>query len=101
MIMLRRPPRAVFWRDTDRGEYIVRKNTPDGRVCREVDLDQEIEFEGACKCSHATLFTLTRENFEHIPIERPASAASFDDFILRVLADRVDFANHAITALST
>jgi SulP family sulfate permease len=49
----------------------------------------------------ATLFTLTRDNFERMRIERPALAASFDDFILRVLADRVDFANHAITALST
>ena len=49
----------------------------------------------------ATLFTLTRENFERMRMERPALAASFDDFILRVLADRVDFANHAIGALST
>jgi len=25
---------------------------------------------------------------------------SFDDFILRILADRIDFANHAIDALN-
>jgi hypothetical protein len=31
---------------------------------------------------------------------RHGLAASFDDFIVRVLADRVDFANHAIAALS-
>jgi SulP family sulfate permease len=49
----------------------------------------------------ATLFTLTRVNFERMRLERPDLAASFDDFILRVLADRVEFANHAIAALST
>jgi SulP family sulfate permease len=48
----------------------------------------------------ATLFTLTRVNFERMRLERPDLAASFDDLILRVLADRVDFANHAIAALS-
>lgn len=48
----------------------------------------------------ATLFTLTRANFERMRLERPELAASFDDFIFRVLADRVDFANHAIAALS-
>jgi sulfate permease, SulP family len=48
----------------------------------------------------ATLFTLTRVNFERMRLERPDLAASFDDFILRVLADRVEFANHAIAALS-
>ncbi len=49
----------------------------------------------------ATLFTLTRVNFERMRLERPDLGASFDDFILRVLADRVEFANHAIAALST
>jgi hypothetical protein len=33
-------------------------------------------------------------------LERPDLAAAFDDFVLRVLADRVEFANHAIAALS-
>jgi hypothetical protein len=28
------------------------------------------------------------------------STSSFDDFILRILADRIDFANHAIDALN-
>jgi sulfate permease, SulP family len=49
----------------------------------------------------ATLFTLTRENFERMRLERPDLAASFDDFILCVLADRLEFANHAVAALST
>ena len=48
----------------------------------------------------ATLFTLSRENFERMRIECPVLAASFDDFILRVLADRVEFANDAIAALA-
>ena len=47
-----------------------------------------------------TLFTLTRANFERMRRERPDLAAAFDDFILRKLADRVDFANQAIAALS-
>jgi SulP family sulfate permease len=48
----------------------------------------------------ATLFTLTRSNFDRMRLERPDLAASFDDFIFRVLANRVEFANHAIAALS-
>jgi SulP family sulfate permease len=48
----------------------------------------------------AILFTLTRPNFERMRRERPDLAAAFDDFVLRALADRVDFANHAIAALS-
>jgi SulP family sulfate permease len=48
----------------------------------------------------ATLFTLTRANFERMRRERPDLANAFDDFIKRVLADRIDFANRAIAALS-
>jgi sulfate permease, SulP family len=48
----------------------------------------------------ATLFTLTRANFQRMRRERPDLASAFDDFILRVLADRIDFANHAIDALN-
>jgi len=48
----------------------------------------------------ATLFTLTRANFERMRRERPDLASAFDDFILRVLADRVSFANRVVVALS-
>lgn len=48
----------------------------------------------------ATLFTLTRRNFERMRRERPDLADAFDDFILRVLADRVNFANREIVALT-
>jgi sulfate permease, SulP family len=48
----------------------------------------------------ATLFTLTRANLERLRRERPDLASAFDDFILRVLSDRVDFANRAVAALS-
>jgi SulP family sulfate permease len=44
----------------------------------------------------ATLFTLSRANFERMRRERPDLASTFDDFILRILADRIDFANHAL-----
>jgi len=48
----------------------------------------------------ATLYTLTRANFERMRSERPDLADAFYDFIIRVLADRVDFATHAVAALS-
>lgn len=47
----------------------------------------------------ATLFTLTRVNFERMRRERPDLASAFDDFILRILADRIDFANQALESL--
>jgi sulfate permease, SulP family len=48
----------------------------------------------------ATLFTMTRANFERMRRERPDLANAFDDFILRILADRIDFANHALEAMN-
>ena len=48
----------------------------------------------------AILFTLTRANCDCMRRERPDLASAFDDFILRILADRIDFANHAIEALN-
>jgi sulfate permease, SulP family len=47
----------------------------------------------------ATLFTLTRANYERLRRERPDVARAFDDFIMRILADRVDFANRQAAAL--
>jgi SulP family sulfate permease len=49
----------------------------------------------------ATVFTLTRDCFERMRRERPDLATAFDDFIIRVLADRVDLANRAVVALSS
>jgi SulP family sulfate permease len=48
----------------------------------------------------ATLFTVTRENFERLRRERPDLAGAFDNFIMRMLADRVDVANREMVALS-
>ena len=48
----------------------------------------------------AIVFSLTRANFERMRRERPDLASAFDDFIMRVLADRIDFANRAVEALS-
>ncbi len=45
------------------------------------------------------LFTLTRSNFERMRCERPDLASAFDDFILRILADRIEFANREVAAL--
>jgi len=47
-----------------------------------------------------TFFTLTRSNFERMRRERPDLANAFDDFIIRVLAGRLDFANRTVAALA-
>jgi SulP family sulfate permease len=47
----------------------------------------------------ATFFTLTRSNFERLRSERPDVANAFDDFIIRVLAGRLDLANRTVAAL--
>ena len=52
-----------------------------------------------CSDGPATLFTLTHANFERMRRERPDVASAFDDFIMRILADRVDFANRQAAAL--
>jgi sulfate permease, SulP family len=48
----------------------------------------------------ATFFTMTRANFERMRRERPDLAIAFDDFIVRVLVDRLNFANRVVAALS-
>jgi CRP-like cAMP-binding protein len=45
-------------------------------------------------------FTLTRTNFERLRRERPDLAIAFADFIARVLADRIDFTNQEVPALT-
>lgn len=47
-----------------------------------------------------TFFTLTRANFERLRRERPDLAIAFADFIARILADRIDFANQEVLALT-
>jgi sulfate permease, SulP family len=47
-----------------------------------------------------TFFTLTRTNFERLRRERADLAIAFADFIVRVLADRIDFANQEVLALT-
>ena len=47
-----------------------------------------------------TLYTLTRINFEKMRRERPDLAIAFDDFIMRVLADRIEFAGRQVASLS-
>jgi sulfate permease, SulP family len=46
-----------------------------------------------------TLFTLTRSNFDRMRRERPDLASAFDDFIMRVLAERIDFKDRGLAAL--
>jgi SulP family sulfate permease len=48
----------------------------------------------------ATIFSLTRGSFERMRRERPDLADAFADFIVRILADRVESANRAVAALS-
>ena len=53
-----------------------------------------------CSDGPATLFTLTRANFERMRRERPDLSNAFDNFIIRILADRVDIATDQIAALA-
>ncbi len=48
----------------------------------------------------ATIFSLTRENFERMQRERPDIASAFHNFIICVLADRIEFSNREVAALS-
>ncbi len=47
-----------------------------------------------------TLYTMTRANFERMRSERPDLASAFDDFILRIFADRTDFSNRSVAAMT-
>lgn len=53
-----------------------------------------------CHRTVRLLFFLTRANFERLRCERPDLAVVFADFIVRVLADRLDFANQEVLALT-
>jgi SulP family sulfate permease len=48
----------------------------------------------------ATVYTLSREGFERMRREQPGLANAFEDFILRVLADRITLSERAVAALS-
>jgi sulfate permease, SulP family len=45
------------------------------------------------------LFTLTRANFERMRRERPDLASAFDDFLIRILSDRIDIRDREVAAL--
>jgi SulP family sulfate permease len=47
----------------------------------------------------AVLFTLTRANFERMRRERPDLASAFDEFVIRILADRIDIRDREVAAL--
>lgn len=48
----------------------------------------------------AVVYSLSRDNFERMRRESPGLAEAFCEFVIQVLADRVDFANRAISALA-
>jgi len=48
----------------------------------------------------AVVYSLPRDNFERMRRESPELAEAFCQFVIQVLADRVDFANRAISALA-
>jgi SulP family sulfate permease len=47
----------------------------------------------------AVLFAMTRANLERMRREQPDLAGAFTDFIIRVIADRLDATNREIAAL--
>jgi SulP family sulfate permease len=46
------------------------------------------------------VYRLSKESFERMEQENTATAAAFHAFIIRVLSDRLEFANREIAALS-
>ena len=48
----------------------------------------------------ATRFTLTRAAYERMRRERPDLAIAFDDFLLRMLADRINMSERMVAALT-
>jgi SulP family sulfate permease len=48
----------------------------------------------------AVVYTLTREAYDRLLAEEPEAGAAFLEFIVRALADRLEFANTGIAALS-
>lgn len=46
------------------------------------------------------VYTLTRDAYDRLSAENPALASAFLEFIVRALADRLEFANRGIAALS-
>lgn len=54
-----------------------------------------------CSDGPATVFTITRANFERMQRERPDLAIAFYEFIIRVLAERLEFSDRTVAALRT
>lgn len=48
---------------------------------------------------HSVIYRLTRKNFERMQKEDPETAAAFCRLIVRILSDRLEFANREIAAL--
>jgi sulfate permease, SulP family len=47
-----------------------------------------------------TLFSLTRDSYERMKWDRPELALALNAFILRILADRLEFANQSVAAFN-
>ena len=48
----------------------------------------------------ATVYTLSRAGFDRMRLEHPELGNAFEDFIMRVLADRITLSERAVAALS-
>ena len=54
-----------------------------------------------CSDGPATVFTITRKDFERMRLERPDLATAFYEFIIGVLAERLEFSDRMVVALRT
>lgn len=54
-----------------------------------------------CSDGPATVFTITRKDFERMRLERPDLATAFYEFIIGVLAERLEFSDRMVAALRT
>jgi SulP family sulfate permease len=54
-----------------------------------------------CSDGPATVFTITRRDFERMRLERPDLATAFYEFIISVLAERLEFSDRMVEGLRT
>jgi sulfate permease, SulP family len=83
----------------DRQRLAVRRMTTHTVVGEMGFFRQAVRSASVSSDGPTTLFTLTRANFDRMRGERPDLASALAEFIVRVLADRIESANREIAAL--
>jgi SulP family sulfate permease len=90
---------AIVFRDADGREVRVRRMAGRTVIGEMGFFRDQLRTTSVVAESAVTLFTLNRQSYERLACEDPAAAARFLEFIVRQLADRVEFATKEIAAL--